>query len=44
MLPGGYRNGRIAEQAVQWALSQSTTGRDAGYCMRFVGKNAYQPP
>ncbi len=44
MLPAGYRNGRSAEAAVAWALSQVGAWRDAGYCLRFVARNAYQRP
>lgn len=44
MLPSGYRNGRSAEAAVGWALSQVGSWRDAGYCLRFVARYAYQRP
>jgi hypothetical protein len=44
MLPDGYRNGRSASQAVRWALNQVGVWRDAGYCLRFVGRFAYQRP
>ena len=44
MLPSGYRNGRTAEAAVAWALSQVGAWRDAGYCLRFVARHAYQRP
>lgn len=44
MLPDGYRNGRSADAAVRWALSQVGVWRDPGYCLRFVGKSAYQRP
>lgn len=44
MLPPGYRNGRSASAAVAWALSQVGAWRDAGYCLRFVARNAYHRP
>ncbi len=44
MLPAGYRNGRTAEQAVAYALTQVGVWRDAGYCLRFVGRVVYQRP
>ncbi|MGB7963995.1 MAG: lytic transglycosylase domain-containing protein [Propionicimonas sp.] len=44
MLPNGYRNGRTSDQALRWALSQVGVWRDAGYCLRFVGRYAYQRP
>lgn len=44
MLPAGYRNGRSAEQAVAYALTQVGVWRDAGYCLRFVGRVVYQRP
>ncbi len=44
MLPAGYRNGRTAQAAVAWALSQVGAWRDAGYCLRFVARYAYQRP
>ena len=44
MLPVGYRNGRSADAAVRWALSQVGVWRDAGYCLRFVARAAYQRP
>jgi hypothetical protein len=44
MLPAGYRNGRTAEAAVAWALSQVGSWRDVGYCLRFVARYAYQRP
>ena len=44
MLPAGYRNGRTASAAVAWALGQVGGWRDAGYCLRFVGRAAYQRP
>lgn len=44
MLPAGYRNGRTAGAAVAWALSQVGSWRDAGYCLRFVARYAYQRP
>jgi hypothetical protein len=44
MLPSGYRNGRTAEAAVAWVLSQVGAWRDAGYCLRFVARHAYQRP
>ena len=44
MLPAGYRNGRTAEQAVAYALTQVGVWRDAGYCLRFVGRAVYQRP
>lgn len=44
MLPNGYRNGRTSDQAVRWALSQVGVWRDAGYCLRFVGRYAYERP
>jgi hypothetical protein len=44
MLPDGYRNGRTAEQSVAYALTQVGVWRDAGYCLRFVGRVVYQRP
>lgn len=44
MLPGGYRNGRTAAQAVAYALGQVGVWRDAGYCLRFIARNVYQRP
>jgi hypothetical protein len=44
LLPAGYRNGRSSEAAVAWALSQVGAWRDIGYCLRFVGRGAYQRP
>lgn len=44
MLPGGYRNGRTAREAVAYALSQVGVWRDAGYCLRFIARAVYQRP
>ena len=44
LLPTGYRNGRSPEAAVAWALNQVGAWRDAGYCLRFVARHAYQRP
>lgn len=44
MLPAGYRNGRTAEQAIAYALTQVGVWRDAGYCLRFIGRAVYQRP
>ena len=44
LLPGGYRNGRSATQAVAYALTQVGQWRDSGYCLRFVGRVVYQRP
>ncbi len=44
MLPSGYRNGRSGDAAVAWALNQVGSWRDAGYCLRFVARYAYQRP
>jgi len=44
LLPAGYRNGRTAAAAVSWALSQVGVWRDAGYCLRFVARYAFQRP
>jgi hypothetical protein len=43
LLPGGYRNPRSAEQAVQYALSQVGVNRDAGHCLRFVNQSYGRP-
>ncbi|MGB8019639.1 MAG: lytic transglycosylase domain-containing protein [Candidatus Nanopelagicales bacterium] len=44
MLPPGYRNGRTAGQAVAYALTQVGVWRDAGYCLRFIGRAVYHRP
>lgn len=44
MLPVGYRNGRTSNEAIAYAQSQVGVWRDAGYCLRFAGRAAYQRP